>query len=122
MLAANAYLTGPALRHCPSRLSHQERRYLTKAAIPRTNKIRMSSQIRPIPHIIPVGMSVICIIPDYLSSNRLDQPDLPACSFDRAGAHQLGECAVISLVSETKVLSDFEQWPIEQDRAVLRCR
>jgi hypothetical protein len=41
----------------------QERRYLINAAIPSTSKIRMSSQMTPIPHIIPDDISIICIIP-----------------------------------------------------------
>jgi hypothetical protein len=42
--------------------SHQERRYLMHAAIPRSRRMTRRSQTRPIPHIIPIGMSVIRIM------------------------------------------------------------
>src|SRR5437588_5418022 len=40
----------------------QERRYLIKAAIPRARKTITRSHTKPIPHIIPIGILVICIM------------------------------------------------------------
>ncbi len=52
-------------------LNPQERRYLIKAAIPRIRKMMTRTEIRPIPNIIPVGISVICIILDCLSMDSV---------------------------------------------------
>ena len=41
------------------------------AAMPRSRKMMRRSQTRPIPHIIPIGMSVICIIMNPLPSSVL---------------------------------------------------
>ena len=51
--------------------SPQERRYLIKAAIPRIRKMMTRTEIRPIPNIIPVDISVICIILDCLSMDSV---------------------------------------------------
>ena len=54
---------------------------MMNAAIPRTRKMMKRNQMRPIPHIIVIGKSVICIMverPIHLR-NRAQEPDKRNC-------------------------------------------
>ena len=66
------------------------------AAIPSSRKMMTRSQMRPIPHIIAMGMSVICIVFERASflfaiaRKELDKQF--RCSSPRDGCHAASSC------------------------------